>query len=90
MSVSELVNQAPAPTLDGSLMMGSQHTTVFLIDGTSGQLLRTFYDFDGELAALSAMGTATLGAYGVHAAVQMRGCGSPAWARTRRVLRRVR
>lgn len=60
-TVSELVNQSPAPTLDGSLMMGSQHTTVFLIDGASGRLLRTFYDFDGELAQLSSLGAAALG-----------------------------
>ncbi len=61
-TVSELVNQSPAPTLDGSLMMGSQHTTVFLIDGASGDLIRTFYDFDGELAQLRSMDTAALGA----------------------------
>lgn len=63
-SVSELVRDAPAPTLDGSLMMGSQHTTVFLIDGASGQLIRTFYDFDGELAQLAnpaALGACTQG-----------------------------
>lgn len=61
MTVSELVQQSPAPTQDGSLMMGSQHTTVFLIDGASGQLLRTFYDFDGELAQLRSATAASLG-----------------------------
>ncbi len=60
-TVSELVNESPAPTLDGSIVLGSQHTTVFLIDGASGQLIKTFYDFDGELAQLRTMGAAALG-----------------------------
>ena len=61
MTVSELVNESPAPTLDGSIVLGSQHTTVFLIDGATGQLIKTFYDFDGELAQLRTMGAAALG-----------------------------
>ena len=38
--MSELVNQSPVSTLDGSMLIGSQHTSVFLIDGSTGQLLR--------------------------------------------------
>lgn len=40
MGVPELVNISPAPTLDGSLLVGSQHTSVFVLDGATGQLLR--------------------------------------------------
>ena len=31
--VSDLVNQSPVATLDGSMLIGSQHTSVFLLDG---------------------------------------------------------
>lgn len=40
MGVSELVNLSPISTGDGSMLIGSQHTSVFLIDGRTGQLLR--------------------------------------------------
>ncbi len=43
------MNQSPSPTRDGSLVLGSQHTTVFLLDSANGELLRAYYDFDGEL-----------------------------------------
>jgi outer membrane protein assembly factor BamB len=38
--VADLVNQSPVATLDGSMLVGSQHTSVFLLDGSTGQLLR--------------------------------------------------
>ena len=40
MGVSDLVNQSPIGTLDGNTLLGSQHTSVFLVDGCSGRLLR--------------------------------------------------
>lgn len=46
----------------------SQHTTAFLIHAPTGRLLRTFYDFDGQLGQLDA---GELGAQG-------RGCCSAA------------
>jgi hypothetical protein len=52
--VSDLVNQSPVATLDGSMLIGSQHTSVFLLDGATGNLIRTVYDFDGELGQLDA------------------------------------
>ena len=52
--VSDLVNQSPVATLDGSMLIGSQHTSVFLLDGATGKLIRTVYDFDGELGQLDA------------------------------------
>lgn len=39
-SVSELVNQSPVSTMDGNMLMGSQHTSVFVLDGRTGQLIR--------------------------------------------------
>jgi hypothetical protein len=59
--VAKLVDQSPLSTPDGSLLLGSQHTSVFLLDGRTGQLLRTLYDFDGELGQLdaAALGEAT-------------------------------
>ncbi|KAL4433623.1 hypothetical protein ABPG75_000064 [Micractinium tetrahymenae] len=62
--VSDLVNQSPVTALDGSMLIGSQHTSVFLLESRTGQLLRTIYDFDGELGQLD---PASLGAEaGVH------------------------
>jgi hypothetical protein len=40
LSVAKLVDQSPLSTPDGSLLLGSQHTSVFLLDGRTGQLLR--------------------------------------------------
>lgn len=40
MGVSELVNLSPVATADGSMLIGSQHTSVFLLDARTGQLLR--------------------------------------------------
>lgn len=34
------MDQSPLSTPDGSLLLGSQHTSVFLLDGRTGQLLR--------------------------------------------------
>ena len=58
----------------------AQHTTVFLIDGATGQLLRTFYDFDGELAALSSLGNAALGALRCAAAPRHAAPAKAGWA----------
>ncbi|KAL6780758.1 hypothetical protein ACKKBF_B11875 [Auxenochlorella protothecoides x Auxenochlorella symbiontica] len=46
--VADLVGLAPSPAADGSLVLGSQHTTVYVLDGDTGQLLRTVYDFEGD------------------------------------------
>lgn len=54
LTVADLVATSPAPALDGSLLMGSQHTTAFLLHAPTGRLLRTFYDFDGQLGQLDA------------------------------------
>lgn len=40
LSVARLVDQSPLSTPDGSLLLGSQHTSVFLLDAHTGQLLR--------------------------------------------------
>ena len=40
MGVSELVNLSPVATADGSMLVGSQHTSVVLLDARTGQLLR--------------------------------------------------
>ena len=56
LTVAELVHSCPAPALDGSLLMGSQHTTAFLLHAPTGRLLRTFFDFDGQLGQLDAAG----------------------------------
>lgn len=40
LGVSDLVNQSPVTALDGSMLIGSQHTSVFLLDSRTGQLLR--------------------------------------------------
>ena len=40
LGVIELVKQSPVPALDGSVLIGSQHTSVFFIDATSGRRLR--------------------------------------------------
>ncbi|KAI3434469.1 hypothetical protein D9Q98_002546 [Chlorella vulgaris] len=52
--VSELVNRSPVSTLDGNMLLGSQHTSVFFLDGKTGQLIKTVYDFDGQLGQLDA------------------------------------
>jgi hypothetical protein len=38
--VSELVNRSPVSTLDGNMLLGSQHTSVFFLDGKTGQLIK--------------------------------------------------
>jgi hypothetical protein len=38
--VPDLVNRSPVAALDGSMLLGSQHTSVFLVDVRTGQLLR--------------------------------------------------
>lgn len=51
-SVRDLVTMSPAPSQDGSVVLGSQRTTVFLIQRDSGELLKTLIDFNGDLNTL--------------------------------------
>ena len=39
-SVPDLVNRSPVNTLDGNVLLGSQHTSVFFVDGETGRLLK--------------------------------------------------
>ena len=51
-SIRDLVTMSPAPTGDGSVVLGSQKTTVFLLDGTTGKILKKLADFDGDVDGL--------------------------------------
>ncbi len=55
-TVADLVNASPLSTLDGAYIMGSQHTTAFVLDAETGRLIQTYFDFDGQLGALKAGG----------------------------------
>ena len=54
LKVAALVGQSPSPRADGSLMLGSQHTTVFVLDAETGELLDTVYDFQDDPGRLGA------------------------------------
>lgn len=53
--VRDLVELSPAPTPDGSLVLGSQRSSVFVLDAKRGKLLRTLRgseeDGDADLLA---------------------------------------
>ena len=49
--VKDLVDISPAPTPDGSLVLGSQRSTVFVLDASRGSLLRTLRGSDSDADA---------------------------------------
>lgn len=50
----------------------TQHTTAFLVHAPTGRLLRTFYDFDGQLGQLDAGELGEQGMAAQHAACRGR------------------
>ena len=52
MTVAEVVDIAPSMTPDGSLVVGSRTTTVYLLDPATGAVLRAFHEFGGGLAEI--------------------------------------
>lgn len=46
MTVSELVENSPSLTADGSAILGSLSTTLYYIDSVTGSLLRTVSDVE--------------------------------------------
>lgn len=52
LGVRDLVEASPAPTPDGSLVLGSQQSTVFVLDAAHGTLLRTLRGDDSDAAFL--------------------------------------
>lgn len=53
-TVAELVDNAPSLSKDGALLFGSRHTTVFMVDAASGELVRAFAEVGGALAEVEA------------------------------------
>ena len=48
-SVAELVESAPSLSKEGALLLGSRHTTVFVIEAATGELVRIFSEAGGDL-----------------------------------------
>ena len=49
-SVAELVESAPSLSKEGALLLGSRHTTVFVIEAATGELVRIFSEAGGDLS----------------------------------------
>ena len=52
LSVAELVDNSPSLTKDGALVFGSRHTTVFMVDAATGELMRAFAEVGGAMAEM--------------------------------------
>ena len=48
-TVAEVVENSPSLTRDGGLVVGSRHTTVFMVHAETGQLVRAFAEVGGAL-----------------------------------------
>ncbi len=54
-TIPELVEASPSMMADGSVVLGSHRTSVYLLDPETGSLVSAFHELGGDLADLSAL-----------------------------------
>lgn len=53
--MQELVEGSPSVTEDGAFLLGSRDTTIYMIDAETGELIRAFLEFNGQLTEVETL-----------------------------------